>query len=111
VEQRGHCRGASDFGRTLTTNGDGTDHAWGGNYFVAGGAVRGGQILGEYPADLSENGTFNIGRGRLVPGTSWEAVWNGIGGWFGVSDADMDAVLPRRQMFSTLFSTSQMFDP
>jgi hypothetical protein len=32
----------SDFGRSTGSNGDGTDHAWGGNYFVMGGAVKGG---------------------------------------------------------------------
>jgi uncharacterized protein (DUF1501 family) len=35
---------ASEFGRTLTSNGLGTDHGWGGNHFVCGGAVRGGQV-------------------------------------------------------------------
>ena len=32
----------SDFGRTLTSNGRGTDHAWAGNQMVLGGSVRGG---------------------------------------------------------------------
>ena len=29
----------SEFGRTLTSNGDGTDHGWGGHHFVMGGAT------------------------------------------------------------------------
>merc|ERR1711923_140321 len=45
----------SDFARTLNPNtGEGTDHAWGGNYLMAGGAVKGGQIAGEYPQDLTD---------------------------------------------------------
>jgi uncharacterized protein (DUF1501 family) len=68
----------SDFGRSLSSNGDGTDHGWGGNYFVAGGAVRGGQVLGEYPRDLSLGGGLDIGRGRMIPTTSWEHTWNGV---------------------------------
>ena len=36
----------SDFGRTLTSNGRGTDHAWAGNHMVLGGSVKGGQIFG-----------------------------------------------------------------
>jgi uncharacterized protein (DUF1501 family) len=32
---------ASDFGRTLTSNGQGSDHAWGGNQLVVGGSVLG----------------------------------------------------------------------
>jgi cullin-associated NEDD8-dissociated protein 1 len=53
---------ASDFGRTLTSNGLGTDHAWGGNHFVVGGSVKGGQVLGNYPSDLSDDGSQNIGQ-------------------------------------------------
>ena len=40
---------ASDFGRTLTSNGDGTDHGWGGAPLRAGGAVNGGEIYGRFP--------------------------------------------------------------
>merc|ERR1712070_521951 len=68
----------SEFGRSLTTNGLGTDHAWGGNYFVAGGDVKGGQILGEYPKEVKAGSYLNLGRGRMLPTTSWEAIWNGI---------------------------------
>jgi len=43
----------SEFGRTVTTNGQGTDHAWGGNHFLVGGGVRGGVIHGQYVCELS----------------------------------------------------------
>eukprot|EP00937_MAST-01D_sp_MAST-1D-sp2_P000967 g967.t1 len=101
---------ASEFGRTLTSNGDGTDHGWGGHYFVAGGAVRGGQVLGSYPDDLSEQGAHRLRRGRMVPTTSWEQVWNGVGEWFGLRQAQLDAVLPNRRNFQSLFSASDMFN-
>ena len=65
---------ASDMGRTLSSNGLGTDHAWGGNYFVLGGAVRGGRIVGKYPGDLTDDGPLNLGRGRLIPTTSCKFV-------------------------------------
>lgn len=80
---------SSEFGRTISSNGDGSDHAWGGNYWIAGGAVKGGQILGQYPP-LGEDSDVNLGRGRLLPTTSWEQVFNSIGEWFGVSSSDMD---------------------
>ncbi|GMH79107.1 hypothetical protein TL16_g08033 [Triparma laevis f. inornata] len=35
---------ASDFARTLTDNGVGTDHAWAGNHFITGGSVKGGKV-------------------------------------------------------------------
>ena len=61
----------SDFGRTLTSNGMGTDHAWGGNHLVIGGGVKGGQILGQFPP-LAEESELDVGRGRLIPTTPWE---------------------------------------
>ena len=39
----------SDFGRTLRSNGRGTDHAWGGNSLIMGGPVNGGRIYGTFP--------------------------------------------------------------
>jgi len=68
----------SDFGRTLSSNGLGTDHAWGGNMYIAGGAVRGRRIHGQYPNDLvSETSPLEVGRGRgvLIPTTPWEGMW------------------------------------
>ena len=40
---------ASDFGRTFTSNGDGTDHGWGSHHLVMGGAVKGGDLYGRFP--------------------------------------------------------------
>ena len=100
---------ASEFGRTLTSNGDGSDHAWGGNYWVAGGGVRGGQILGKFPADLSEGSELNLGRGRLIPTTSWEHIWSAVGEWLGVSTEAMGSVLPRRANFPDLFAADSIF--
>jgi len=102
---------ASEFGRTLTSNGLGTDHAWGGNHFIAGGSVAGGRIHGQYPDDLTEDGILNIGRGRLIPTTSWEGVWKGIAEWFGVETQDMDKVLPNLQNFATnIFNAADLFE-
>jgi len=98
--------GASEFARTLTSNGLGTDHGWGGNMFVAGGSVDGGKVLGNYPDDLSDNGPLNLGRGRLVPTTSWEAVWNAIAQWFGVPEEDLETILPNL----VNFPADQIFD-
>ena len=102
----------SDFGRTLSSNGQGTDHGWGGNTFVMGGAVKGRRILGSYPSDISEGSDLDLGRGRMLPTTSWEALWNGVLEWFGVEASQMDAVLPNRKNFapSQLFNVSQMFE-
>jgi len=55
----------SEFARTLTPNtGRGSDHAWAGNYVAMGGSVVGGQIVGKYPDDITDDGTLNVGRGR-----------------------------------------------
>eukprot|EP00804_Cyclotella_cryptica_P011133 CCRYP_019057-RA/>CCRYP_019057-RA protein AED:0.48 eAED:0.49 QI:0/-1/0/1/-1/1/1/0/207 len=101
---------ASEFGRTLTSNGLGTDHAWGGNHFIAGGNVRGGRIHGQYPDDISEDGILNIGRGRLVPTTPWEGLWSGIAEWFGVSSQKMASVLPNLGNFDlNIFGAADLF--
>ena len=88
----------SDFARTLTPNsGEGTDHAWGGNYFIMGGAVNGGIIHGEYPSDLTDDGPLSIGRGRLIPSMSWESVLNPIAQWMGVqTEQELNYCLPNR---------------
>jgi len=85
---------ASDFGRTLRSNGRGTDHAWGGNAMVFGGKVDGGKIFGSYP-DLTLDGPNDVGRGgRLLPGTSADLYVAELLRWFGVSSGNMSYVLP-----------------
>jgi cullin-associated NEDD8-dissociated protein 1 len=103
----------SDFARTLNPNsGDGTDHAWGGNYMLLGGSVKGGQILGEYPHDLTDDGPLTLGRGRMIPTTPWDAVFHGIATWLGVPESEMTNVVPNIQNFesSLLFSDNDMFN-
>ena len=102
----------SEFGRTITSNGAGTDHGWGGNHFVLGGSVRGGQVLGTYPDDLTDAGALNTGRGRIIPTTPWEAIWQALAQWLGVTDADTIAeLLPNRGNFPSerLLSKDQVF--
>jgi uncharacterized protein (DUF1501 family) len=83
----------SDFGRTLTSNGDGSDHAWGGNQIVVGGAVRGGEVYGQYPS-LAINGPQDVGGGRLIPTTSSDQYAATLARWFGVTDAQLPQVAP-----------------
>jgi len=102
----------SDFARTLTPNGgDGTDHAWGGNYFMLGGSVKGGQILGNYPEDITDGARLRLSRGRVVPETSWDHIWNGIAQWMGVEDTELDRVCPNRDKFNDLFDEEDLFVP
>jgi uncharacterized protein (DUF1501 family) len=101
----------SDFGRTLTPNsGGGSDHGWAGNSFLAGGSVKGGRFFGTYPDRFDDDGPLNIGRGRLIPTLSWDAVMNGIAEWMGVSTAkELDSVLPSRDNFNNLLRASDLF--
>ncbi len=88
--------------RTLTPNSEGgTDHGWSGNSFILGGAVKGGKIHGHYPTDLSTGNPINIGRGRLIPQIPWEALWNSVSQWIGISENDLNHVLPNRQIFKS----------
>jgi uncharacterized protein (DUF1501 family) len=83
----------SDFGRTLTSNGDGSDHAWGGVQFVVGGAVRGQEIYGRYPV-LAINGADDVGGGRIIPTTSSDQYAATLARWFGVQDSNLPMVAP-----------------
>jgi uncharacterized protein (DUF1501 family) len=84
---------ASDFGRTYTTNGDGSDHGWGSHHFIVGGAVKGGEIYGKMP-DLAVNGPDDTGRGRWIPTTSVDEYNATLATWFGVKPTDLPVVLP-----------------
>ncbi len=94
---------ASDFGRTLTSNGRGSDHAWGGNVFVTGGAVKGRRIYGQYP-DLYQNGPLDVGRGRFLPTTAVDLYFAEMALWMGVPKADLPLVLPNIGRFHSLQS-------
>jgi uncharacterized protein (DUF1501 family) len=83
----------SDFGRTLTSNGDGTDHAWGGVQVVVGQAVRGRRLFGRYPS-LALNGPEDVGAGRLIPSVSADQYAATLARWFGIGEADLARVAP-----------------
>jgi len=83
----------SDFGRTLTSNGDGTDHAWGGNQMVMGDAVRGRDIYGTFPR-LEIDGPDDVTGGRMIPTTAADQYAATLASWFGIADADLDVVAP-----------------
>ncbi len=89
----------SDFGRTLTSNGDGSDHAWGGVQLVVGGAVRGQQIYGNYPV-LSLNSPNDVGGGRIIPTISADQYAATLARWFGVQDSQLAQVAPNLGNFT-----------
>ena len=89
---------ASDFGRTLTSNGDGSDHGWGSHHFVMGGAVNGGKFLGTAP-EIGLTHNQQVGSGRLLPSTSVDQLGAELAAWFGVSATDIRTVLPNSRNF------------
>jgi len=90
---------ASDFGRALLSNGDGSDHGWGSHHIVVGGAVRGQAFYGT-PPPISTGDTgapqdqWHIGQGRLLPSTSVDQFGATLAKWFGVSAGEMSGILP-----------------
>lgn len=88
---------ASDFGRTLTSNGDGSDHGWGGHQLVMGGAVAGRRVYGTVPA-AGLAGT-HVGQGRLLPTLSVDQLAAELARWMGVPASDLGLVAPRYQAF------------
>lgn len=95
----------SDFGRTLTSNGKGSDHGWGGHHIVMGGSVNGGQIYGEYPI-LSQSSPLDVGRAIYASTTSVDEYFAELALWFGVTPSDLDWVLPNIRQFYSPGSTT-----
>ncbi|MFZ1787293.1 MAG: DUF1501 domain-containing protein [Saprospiraceae bacterium] len=86
----------SDFARTLTSNGNGSDHAWGSNQIVMGGPVAGQNIYGNFPSlRLDNSNPINLSsRGRMLPTTSVDQFYAELALWFGVSPNDLEYVIP-----------------
>jgi uncharacterized protein (DUF1501 family) len=98
---------ASDFGRTFTSNGDGTDHGWGGHHFVMGGAVRGGNLYGAFPVLGTKNANNNnfdsspdqLANGSLLPATSVDQLGATLGAWFGLGAGQLLDIFPNLANF------------
>lgn len=91
---------ASDFGRGLSSNGDGSDHGWGNHHFVMGGAVRGGELYGRMPTlgPSDGQGGYNspdlLTAGALLPTQSVDQYAATLGRWLGLSDTELGGILP-----------------
>lgn len=95
---------ASDFGRTLSSNGRGSDHGWGGHCFVLGGRVDGGKIHGTYPnlatTELTSAG-LDAGRQRIIPTNSVDEYFATLARWFGITDpTTLEEIFPNLPNFS-----------
>ncbi len=95
---------ASDFGRTLTSNGDGSDHGRGGHHFVVGGAVKGKAFYGTPPPVSVGSGSgaedqWHLGQGRLLPSTSVDQYAATLASWFGVEPNELAGILPNLRNF------------
>ncbi|WP_037531618.1 MULTISPECIES: DUF1501 domain-containing protein [unclassified Sphingomonas] len=84
---------ASDFGRTLQSNDDGSDHGWGSHHLVMGGAVRGQRFYGTAP-QLGNGTPDDVGQGRLLPTIAVDQYAATLASWFGVGAGDLRTVLP-----------------
>ncbi len=100
---------ASDFGRTFTSNGDGTDHGWGAHHFALGGAVKGGDLYGNFPVLGAKNANDNnfdaspnqLQNGALLPEVSVDQFGATMAKWFGLSNTQLLDVFPNLGQFST----------
>ncbi len=90
---------ASDFGRTLVSNGDGTDHGWGGHHVVVGGSVNGNRVYGSVPV-IADDGPDDVGRGRLLPTTSVDQYAATFATWMGAGSSELTAAVPNITNYS-----------
>ena len=91
---------ASDFGRTLTSNGDGSDHGWGSHHFVIGGSVLGGNVYGSF-VPTTFGTSADVGQGNLIPGIAVDQYAATFARWLGVADTDVPLILPNVGNFGT----------
>ncbi len=113
----------SEFGRTLSSNGDGSDHGWGGHQFIVGGAVNGGKFYGyappvsvagnqwNDPAEVKSDpmNQFHVGQGRLLPTTGVDQYAATLAKWFGVEEGEMtgrSSILPFLDNFGGTLSNN-----
>jgi len=90
---------ASDFGRTLASNGDGSDHGWGSHHFILGGDVNGGRYYGRAPM-ISTASDDQVGQGRLLPTTSVDEYSTTLALWMGVSPSELPTIAPNIGRFA-----------
>ncbi len=101
----------SDFARTLTSNGNGTDHAWGGNVFAVGGPVKGQNIYGDYPETLAlGTNPLDVGGGIVLPTTSADMYFAELSHWFGVPKSNLNDVFPNLYRFYDTSSPDSPID-
>ncbi|MGB0846965.1 MAG: DUF1501 domain-containing protein [Thiolinea sp.] len=118
LEERGHANKVttftmSDFGRTMSNNGDGTDHAWGAHHLVIGGDgdklagnLRGGQMIGTLP-DISLDGADDYSaKGRIIPTIAQDQLNATLCRWFGVDNDLMPVIFPNLSNFGTIDSAA-----
>jgi uncharacterized protein (DUF1501 family) len=98
VDARVTTFGATEFGRSMTSNGDGSDHAWGNHLFMLGGDVRGRRVYGAMP-DMSGDSVDFAGDGNLIPRIAVDQYGATLGRWFGVPDSMLDLVFPNLAQF------------
>ena len=111
LDQKATAFTASDFGRTLSTNGNGTDHGWGSHHLVVGGAVAGGKFYGDNIGGsgqaampsllLSNNNPNDAGYGQIIPTTSIDQYSATLASWFGVAASDLPLLFPNLSNFTT----------
>ena len=122
---------ASDFGRSMTSNTNGTDHGWGSHHFILGDAVQGGKFYGNgcgftaapnfgvvmpsltnptpatYGTPSPNKNDPGDGNGRLIPTTSVDQYAATLAHWFGLSNSDINLIFPNLSHFSA----SSHYDP
>ncbi|UMR29182.1 DUF1501 domain-containing protein [Massilia sp. MB5] len=91
---------ASDFGRTLSSNGDGSDHGWGAHHFVLGGAVRGRHLYGAFPP-IGLGHEHEVSQGVLLPQFSVDQYGATLASWFGVSAGQLGDIFPSLRNFNS----------
>ena len=91
----------SDFGRTVSNNGKGTDHGWGSHQLVMGGGINKSEVVGKLPSLVLGGDDDQKTQGRIIPSIANIQIQAELAHWFGAEKSFLPELFPHLSNFQT----------
>lgn len=89
----------SDFGRTVSNNGKGTDHGWGSHQLIMGGGINQSAVVGKLPSLALGGEDDQHKQGRIIPTIANIQIQAELAHWFGVEQSFLPKLFPHLSNF------------